>query len=176
VRRRIRYGLRGIHDRRVEDEFQVVLIPFLTSRHPIAQGESNMNYLKRLADEVTSWPNVSVHSHRFGGQEFRFGKAEIGHVHSNGTVDIPFPRAIRDALLEEGQAEQHRWIPDSGWTTFKVRSGADVGHAVDLLRVSYLRYAVKTASDPRDFLKHESEALRLNSLFIALLEKVRGGV
>jgi hypothetical protein len=160
----------------VEDEFQVVLIPFLTSCHPIAQGDNDMSYLKRLADEVSSWPNVSVHSHRFGGQEFRFGKAEIGHLHSNGTVDIPFPRAIRDALLEEGQAEAHRWVPNSGWTTFRVRSDADVGHAVELLRVSYLRYALKAASNPGDFLKQESEALHLNSRFTALLEKVRGGV
>jgi hypothetical protein len=152
-----------------------VLIPFLTSRHPIAQGDRDMSYLKRLADEVSSWPNVSVHSHRFGGQEFRFGKAEIGHLHSNGTVDIPFPRAVRDALLEEGQAEEHRWIPNSGWTTFRVRSGVDVGHAVELLRVSYLRYALKTAAEPRNFLKQESEALHLNSRFIALLEKFRGG-
>jgi len=134
-----------------------------------------MNYLKGLADEVASWPNVSVHSHRFGGQEFRFGKAEIGHLHSNGTVDIPFPRALRDALVKEGQAEEHRWVPNSGWTTFRVRSGADVGHAVELLRVSYLRYALKTASDPRNFLKQESGTLFLNSRFTALLEKFRGG-
>jgi hypothetical protein len=64
-----------------------------------------MSYLSRLEDEISAWPNVSVHPHRFGGKEFRFGKAEIGHVHREGTVDIPFPRAVRDALLEEGQAE-----------------------------------------------------------------------
>jgi hypothetical protein len=155
----------------VEDEFQVALIPFLTLRHPISEGDSDMNYLKRLADEVSSWSNVSVHSHRFGGMEFRFRNAEIGHVHSDGTVDIPFPRAIRDALLKEGQAQEHYWVPNSGWTTFRVRSSADVGHAVELLRVSYLRYALKTASDPRDFLKQESEALHLDSQLTALLQK-----
>ena len=130
-----------------------------------------MNYLSRLQDEVSAWPDVSVHPHRFGGKEFRFGKAEIGHVHRDGTVDIPFPRAVRDALLEESQAEEHRWVPDSGWTTFKVRSSADVGHAVELMRISYLRYAVKTASDPRDFMKQESEALHLSPRFTTLLEK-----
>src|ERR1700687_908112 len=130
-----------------------------------------MNYVRRLEDEVSAWPGVSVHAHRFGGKEFRFGKAEIGHVHTDGTVDIPFPRGVRDALLEEGQAEEHRWVPDSGWTTFKVRSSADVGHAVELMRISYLRYAVKAASDPRDFMKQESEALHLSPRFTTLLEK-----
>ena len=31
---------------------------------------------------------------------FRFGDAEVGHMHTGGVVDIPFPRSIRDAVLE----------------------------------------------------------------------------
>jgi hypothetical protein len=61
--------------------------------------------LERLKEEILSWPHISVHPHRFGGREFRFGKAEVGHVHLGGIVDIPFPRSIRDALLDEGLAE-----------------------------------------------------------------------
>ena len=129
-----------------------------------------MKYLSRLEDEISSWQNVSVHPHSRGGKEFKFGKAEIGHVHQNGTVDIPFPRAVRDALLEEGQAEEHRWVPDSGWATFRVHSEADIQHAVELMRISYLRYALKVASDPRKFLKQESESLHLSPRFISLLE------
>lgn len=129
-----------------------------------------MSYLNQLEDEVSAWLNVSVHPHRFGGKEFRFGKAEIGHVHRDGTVDIPFPRAVRDALLEEGQAEEHRWVPDSGWSTFKVRREADISHAIGLLRISYLRYALKSASDPHQFLKQEIETLHLSPRFVALLE------
>jgi hypothetical protein len=130
-----------------------------------------MDYLGRIEDEVSAWPNVTVHPHRFGGKEFRFGNAEIGHIHRNGTVDIPFPRAVHDALLEEGQAEEHRWVPNSGWTTFEVRSAADVNRAVGLMRISYLRYALKSAPDPRQFLKQETEALRLSPRFTSLLEK-----
>ena len=129
-----------------------------------------MNYLSRLEDEVSAWPDVSTHPHRFGGKEFRFGKAEIGHIHRDGTVDIPFPRAVRDALLEEGQAEEHRWVPNSGWTTFKVRDEGDIVHAKELMRISYLRYALKSASDPHQLLKQESEALHLSPRFISLLE------
>ena len=61
-----------------------------------------MNYLKKLEDVVSAWPNVSVHPHRFGGREFLFGSAEVGHIHIGGIVDIPFPRSVRDALLAEG--------------------------------------------------------------------------
>ena len=129
-----------------------------------------MNCLKRLEEEVSAWPNVSVHPHRFAGKEFRFGKAEIGHIHTNGTVDIPFTRAVRDALVEEGQAEEHRWVPNSGWATFKVRREADIPHAVELMRISYLRYALKEAPDPRQFLKQEVETLHLSPRFKSLLE------
>lgn len=131
-----------------------------------------MGYLRELENAVSAWPNVSVHPHRFGGREFRFGKAEIGHLHSNGTLDIPFPRSVRDALIEEGQAEGHRWVPDSGWTTFRVRSAADLAHAIELMRMSYVRYALKSASDPRQFLRHESESLHLGPRFISLLERL----
>lgn len=142
----------------------------LTRRHRIGIRDGNMNYVSRLEDEISAWPGVSVHAHRFGGKEFRFGKAEIGHVHTDGTLDIPFPRIIRDALLEEGQAEEHRWVPDSGWTTFKVRDEADIHQAIGLIRISYLRYALKASSDPRQLLKQERESLRLSPRFISLLE------
>jgi Luciferase len=48
-----------------------------------------MKHLKRLEDEVSTWPNISIHPHRFGGREFRVGSAEVGHVHTGGIVDIP---------------------------------------------------------------------------------------
>ena len=59
--------------------------------------------------------------------EFRFGNAEIGHVHAGGIVDMSFPRSVRDALIEEGLAEEHRWVPNSGWIPFRVHSEQDVG-------------------------------------------------
>jgi hypothetical protein len=51
-----------------------------------------MNCLKKLEEEVSPWSNISVHPHRLGGREFRFGSAEVGHAHTGGVVDIPFPR------------------------------------------------------------------------------------
>jgi hypothetical protein len=130
-----------------------------------------MQTLKRLEETVASWPRISVHSHRFGGREFRFANAEVGHVHYGGVVDIPFPRSIRDALLTEGLAEEHRWVPNSGWITFRVRSDKDLQHAVWLVRLSYFRYALKTAADPRELFAEASRELQLSVEFKSLLEK-----
>jgi len=129
-----------------------------------------MKHLKKLEEEVAAWPQISVHSHRFGGKEFRLGSAEVGHVHTGGVVDIPFPRSVRDSLLAEGLAEEHRWVPNSGWITFNVRRDEDLKHALWLLRLSYLRYLLKTATDPRKLLEQESEELNLSPKFRSLLE------
>ena len=88
-----------------------------------------MKHLKKLEEEVSAWPQVSVRPHRFGGKEFRFGSAEIGHVHVGGVVDIPFP-AVDFAMRSwrKGLAEEHHWVPNSGWITFRVRSEDDLKH------------------------------------------------
>jgi hypothetical protein len=129
-----------------------------------------MKYFERLAQEVSSWPGVSTNPHRFGGVEFRFKDAEVGHIHAGGTVDIPFPRLVRNALLAEGLAQEHHWVPNSGWITFQVRGEEDFKHAIWLMRLSYLRYALKTASDPRRCLDEYSEELQLSPEFKSLLE------
>jgi Family of unknown function (DUF5519) len=129
-----------------------------------------MKHLKKLEEEVSAWPHISIHQHRFGGMEFRFGDAEVGHVHTNGVVDIPFPRSVRDALLEDRLAEEHHWVPNSGWITFRIRSEQDFDHALWLMRLSYLRYALKSATEPRKLFEQESEGLRLNPRFKSLIE------
>jgi len=120
-----------------------------------------MNYLEVIEHEVTGWPGVTAHAHRFGSREFRFGRAEIGHLHLNGVLDIPFTRRIRDALIENGLAEEHRYVPDSGWTTFRVRSESDVKLGLTLLRLPYLRYLLKTAPDPHQLWEQEIQPLQL---------------
>jgi len=134
------------------------------------ESETMTKHLKELEDAVSAWPSISIHPHRFGGKEFRFGSAEVGHVNTGGVVDIPFPRSVHDALLAGGLAEEHRWVPNSGWITFNVRSDEDLKHALWLMRLSYLRYALKAASDPRGLLEQESEELHLSLRFKSLPE------
>jgi hypothetical protein len=127
--------------------------------------------LKKLEIEILAWPNVTTHPHRFGGREFRFGRAEVGHLHTNGVVDIPFTRSVHDALLKEGLAQEHHWVPDSRWITFVIRGEKDFTHALWLMRLSYLRYALKSAPDPRDLFEKETETLDLNPELAAVLER-----
>jgi predicted DNA-binding protein (MmcQ/YjbR family) len=80
---------------------------------------------------------VTAAPHRYGGTEFRLGRREIGHIHRDSLVDIPFPRAVRDALVAQGEAAPHHILPHSGWVSIFLRSDADVERAIRLLRHSF---------------------------------------
>ena len=122
-----------------------------------------LKQVKTLGDIVSAWSRISVYPHRFGGIGFQFGDAEVGHVHTDGIVDIRFPRSVRDALLAEGLAQEHHWVPNSGWITFQMRGEEDLSHALWLMRLSYLRYALKTATDPQKLLETGKSATALES-------------
>jgi hypothetical protein len=124
-----------------------------------------------LKQEVSSWPGISVLPHRFAAWEYRFGKAEVGHVHFWGDVDIPFPRPVHDFLLNHNLAAEHRWVPNSGWTTFHIRGDKGVKHAIWLMRLSYLRYALKSAPDPVRLLETEAGCLHLSPDLATLLSR-----
>jgi hypothetical protein len=59
-----------------------------------------MPYAKRLECELSTWPGISIHSHRFGGREFQFGSAEVGHVHTVG-VEGSVALTIHSDFLKE---------------------------------------------------------------------------
>lgn len=91
-----------------------------------------------IEQRVLSWEGVTTHEHRFGGTEYRLGKREIGHYHAGmELVDIPFPKKVRDEVIEEGLAEPHHVLPESGWISKWIREPEDVEQAVQLLARSF---------------------------------------
>ena len=95
------------------------------------------NAQKTITDTLVSWEGVTTAPHRFGGVEYRIGRRELGHIHGDYLVDIPFPKKIRDELVRAGLAEPHHILPDTGWVSFYLRGEDDVQRAIDLLRRSY---------------------------------------
>ncbi|NOK62320.1 MAG: hypothetical protein GFH27_549331n59 [Chloroflexi bacterium AL-W] len=80
---------------------------------------------------------VTIHPHRFGGTEYRLGKREIGHIHGDHLVDIPFPTKVRYEVIEAGLAEPHHILKDSGWVSLYLRQPGDVERAITLLQRSF---------------------------------------
>jgi predicted DNA-binding protein (MmcQ/YjbR family) len=95
------------------------------------------NAKKRITEAVTSWGEITLAPHRFGGTAFMLGKRELGHIHGDRLVDIRFPKPVRDELVGTGQAEPHHILPESGWISFFLKSEADIDHAIKLMRMSF---------------------------------------
>ncbi len=92
---------------------------------------------QRIDAALRGWSGITTQPHRFGGTEYRFGRQEIGHVHGDRLVDIPFPKKVREKLVAAGRAEPHHILPESGWVSICLRQPSDVERAIELLRLSF---------------------------------------
>lgn len=93
--------------------------------------------MQKIKETVEGWDGITSRAHRFGGLEFLLGKRELGHIHGNKLVDIPFPKAIRNELVESGKVLPHHILPDSGWISFYINKEEDVDAAIELFELSY---------------------------------------
>ncbi len=99
----------------------------------------------RITEAVTSWQDVTVQPHRFGGVEYVIGRREVGHIHGDALVDIPFPKKVRDQIVSAARAQPHHILPETGWVSYYIRQEQDVENAISLLRESY-EIAIKQKS------------------------------
>ncbi len=98
---------------------------------PVKSASDKINSAIMECDGITSGV------HRFGGTEYKLVKREIGHIHGNYLIDIPFPLKIRNEILAKGDAQVHHILPESGWVSIYLRNDEDVERAIDLLKKSY---------------------------------------
>jgi Family of unknown function (DUF5519) len=86
---------------------------------------------EKIDAALQGWPGITSQPHRFGGTEYCLGRREIGHVHGDSLVDIPFPKTVRNELVTAGRAEPHHILRDSGWVSIFLRQASDVDRAID---------------------------------------------
>jgi hypothetical protein len=98
---------------------------------------SVVNAQKMITQTLTEWEGVSTAPHPFGGVEYRLDTRELGHIHDDHLVDIPFPKKVRDEVVNAGLAEPHHILPETGWISFYLREEMDVQKVIALLRRSY---------------------------------------
>ena len=67
--------------------------------------------LESIRKELSSWPYVTAEQHRFGGIEFRINKREMGHIHGDRGVDLPFPMDVKNELVNSGRVSPHHFLP-----------------------------------------------------------------
>src|SRR2546425_13048211 len=99
-------------------------------------GSGPIYYRSREA-WILQLPNVTKAAHTFGGTEFQVQGLEFMHAHGTSHLDIRLSSEDQERILKEGKAEPHRFAPQAGWVTFRIRSEGDVEAAKELIRLSY---------------------------------------
>lgn len=91
----------------------------------------------KIREAMEKLPAIAIAPHRFGGIEFLLGKREVGHLHGDELIDIPFPMNVRNDLVAANKASPHHILPKSGWVSIFLRSSQDVDRGIELLKLSF---------------------------------------
>ncbi|MCT4326195.1 DUF5519 family protein [Elizabethkingia anophelis] len=110
---------------------------------------------------ILQWKETSATDGDFGSREFLFRGKEIGHIHSNGELDISFGNKLTKMLLSQNLVQQHLYVPETS-ITYKVSSEEQIPFAISLLRFSYILVLKKFGeNDKQSITIFETELIKL---------------
>lgn len=109
----------------------------------------SVSTIPAVAEEIRTWPGVTIGDDGRNSVQFLYGKVELGHMHGHHVAHLPMPRKIRDALIEEGRATNHPVLPESGWIQRLIASTDDTRDVIALFRMNYDRVAKRTRFSTR---------------------------
>ncbi len=98
----------------------------------------NQELLALVEREVLGWPGVVKELGGFDTVIFKLRRREIGHIHQDGVADLPFPKAVYDALIAERRARPHR-AGFAGYVSYQIDSTDTARGAIALFRMNYER-------------------------------------
>jgi hypothetical protein len=97
---------------------------------------------QKLRQEILKLPGVTEReSAGIHEDAFFVGRTMFMHIHGHGHCDIQLSKTDQKQVLAEGKARAHRWAPEAGYVTFVVNDEKDLEPAMDLIRMSYRRFA-----------------------------------
>ncbi len=91
-------------------------------------------------------PGVSEAAHRFGGTEFQVDGVEFMHSHGPTWLDIRLSRDDQASVLKSGQALPHRFAPQAGWVSLRIKSSQDLANGRKIIQLAY-EYAKKNLEE-----------------------------
>jgi hypothetical protein len=110
-------------------------------RHEVYEALGN------IEKTVASWPGIKITLHQYGGFQFNVNEHEIGHMHSNGLVDILFDLKTKQQLLKQYNLHDHYIFKNSGWVSYYIRKKEDEEEVINLLKFSFEKHYKKIISE-----------------------------
>ncbi len=105
------------------------------------RANATMEQRDSLYGTLKTWimqlPGVTTEPHRFGGTEFQVEGVEFMHSHGSSLLDIHLSKDDQAKALNEGTALPHRYAPQAGWVTFRIRDDRDIERAEYLVDMAY---------------------------------------
>lgn len=109
-----------------------------------------LDWIDAIEAEALTWQGISVSTHKYGGLQLNCQGKEVGHIHSNGLLDMLLSRNIKAKLIDEGNGvQEHHSFKNTGWISFYMHTEKDSRHALQLLRLGYNKR--KFANRPGEF-------------------------
>jgi len=102
-----------------------------------------LDWMDEIEAEVLRWQHTTSVIHKYGGMQFNYKGREIGHIHSNGLLDMLMSRSVKAQLMPDGRISDHHTFKNTGWISFCIRSVSDKDYALALLRMGFDRLAEK---------------------------------
>lgn len=98
-----------------------------------------LDWMDDIEAEVLQWTHTTSTIHKYGGMQFNYKGKEIGHIHSNGLLDMLLSRSVKAQLMRDGRISDHHTFKNTGWISFYICNMDDKDYALKLLRKGYER-------------------------------------
>lgn len=105
-----------------------------------------LDWMDDIEAEVLAWKHTTTCIHKYGGLQFNCYGVEIGHIHSNGLLDMLLSKKVKQSLMMEGRITDHHSFKDTGWISFYMQTADDKEYALKLLRIGHGRIMKSNAS------------------------------
>jgi hypothetical protein len=96
-----------------------------------------LDWIDEVEAAVLQWPNTTATTHKYGGLQFNYLGKEIGHIHSNGLLDMLLSRSLKHQWMQQGRIQDHHSFKSSGWISFYIKNVDDKEYALQLLKAGF---------------------------------------
>jgi hypothetical protein len=97
-----------------------------------------LDWIDDIEKEVLKRDNTTASTHKFGGLQFNYENKELGHIHSNGLLDMLLNRELKQQLMQQNnRVKDHHILKNTGWLSFYMETYGDKEFVLELFEMAY---------------------------------------